>query len=163
LVGLARRRSRWAGPFNGVGSWRGRKGAGGLFGSVLALDLAVVTSCDVTSLLRLAFGNRLAAGERQAEYSNDGWLIQHPPCPFAEGTAEIGCNEVMMRAPHHCNRTSGIATSSNTVRYTELAPTRFQGLLARRATAAKKRFHLRLRLAALRIVEPALLIPVPRR
>jgi hypothetical protein len=29
------------------------------------------------SLLPLAFGNRLAAGERQAEYSNDGSLFQH--------------------------------------------------------------------------------------
>ena len=43
------RRSRWAGPFNAVGSWRGREGAGGFFGSVIAVDLAVVTSgkCNV--------------------------------------------------------------------------------------------------------------------
>jgi len=44
------RRSRWAGPFNAVGSWRGREGAG-FFGSVIALDLAVVTSgkCNINA------------------------------------------------------------------------------------------------------------------
>ena len=51
MVGLARRRSRWDGPFNAFGSWRGRESVGGFFGSVIALDLAVVTSgkCNINA------------------------------------------------------------------------------------------------------------------